>query len=48
VLTNRSLILSSFEGYDPDHAKFARFLDKGWSKWQKVQAQNAGTVIGSR
>jgi thiol:disulfide interchange protein DsbD len=48
VLENRKLILSRFEGYDPDHAKFAKFLDRGWSKWQKVQAGKSTLILGSR
>jgi thiol:disulfide interchange protein DsbD len=48
VLKNRSLILSRFVGYDPDHAKFARFLDRGWSKWQKAQANRGSQIVDSR
>ena len=44
ALENRSMILSRFEGYDPDATKFAKFLDRGLRKWQKAQAGKVNKV----
>jgi thiol:disulfide interchange protein DsbD len=43
----RSKILSDLAGKN-DEATFAQFLDRGWSKWQKVQAGRGGKVVSQR
>jgi thiol:disulfide interchange protein DsbD len=47
VLKDTSRILSRLPG-KTDEATFAQFLDEGLEGWKKLQAQKAGTVIGSR
>ena len=47
VLNDPSMILESLEGYN-DQAAFAQFLDRGWTRWQKLQASRAGRQVGKR
>jgi thiol:disulfide interchange protein DsbD len=47
VLKDRSKILSDLAGKN-DAATFADFLDRGWTGWQKIQANRGGRVVGQR
>lgn len=44
-----NLLAKKTEGYDPNGARFAQFLDEGMTRWQKLQARRPGEqAVGLR